>query len=363
MKTKDITNNQIVAIFSPYPYAGAPSQRFRYEQYLAALQAQEFHIDYLPLLDDRTHAILYKKGYILQKAAGIVRGYLRRWRHLYRARKATFVLVHREAAPLGPPVFEWLLARLLRKKIIYDFDDAIWLPNTSEANRLAAWLKWHHKVRSICQWSYKVSCGNAYLCSYAARYNPQVVLNPTTIDTEHQHNRLKDQDTPVPVIGWTGSHSTMRFLDEIVPVLQQLAARYTFKTVVIANRAPDFQLSNLTFVPWREATEMEDLLQFNIGIMPLTDDPWARGKCGFKALQYMALGIPAVVSPVGVNTEIVTHGMDGYLCSKPADWYAALERLLQDTELRQEMGRRGRAKIERRYSVRANTPNFLQLFT
>lgn len=365
---KDTTKKKIIAIFSPYPYAGAPSQRFRYEQYLDKIQQQGFQFVCYPFIDASTNAILYKEGHTLQKIAGVVKGYLRRFIHISKARKADFVFIHREAAPLGPPIFEWLLTKVLRKKIIYDFDDAIWLPNISAINRIAAKFKWHHKVGSICRWSYKVSCGNQYLCGYAARFNRSVVLNPTTIDTERLHNQLKDQDTPVaerrpPVIGWTGSHSTMHFLDEIVPVLRRLAEKYTFKTVIIANQPPVFQLKNLEFIQWCAATEIKDLLQINVGMMPLTDDPWAKGKCGFKALQYLALGIPAVVSPVGVNTEIVASGINGYLCENEEDWYRALETLITDTQLRTQMGHAGRQKIEAQYSVKANTENFLRLFS
>ena len=363
LKAKDRTNKKIIAIFCPYPYAGAPSQRFRYEQYLEVLEQHGFHISYYPFVDTKTNTILYKKGHTFQKIAGVVKGYLCRIVHVVQSRKASYVLIHREAAPLGPPVFEWLLAKVLRKKVIYDFDDAIWLPAISEANRMVARLKWHHKVDSICRWSYKVSCGNPYLCHYAAQFNTSVVLNPTTIDTGHLHNRLKDQETAVPVIGWTGSHSTMRFLDDLVPVLRRLAEQYVFKVLIISNQPPDFALDNLEFIRWHPATEISDLLQLNAGIMPLTDDPWAKGKCGFKALQYLALGIPAVVSPVGVNTDILQPGINGYLCRHEKEWHQALATLITDTSLRIAMGQAGRQQVEAHFSVRSNTANFLQLFS
>lgn len=353
---------KIIAIFCPYPQAGAPSQRFRYEQYLDMMQQHQMEYRIFPFIDEHTNAILYRKGYTLQKALGVLRGFFRRIGHVLKARHADYILLHREAAPLGPPVFEWLLTKVWRKKIIYDFDDAIWLPNTSGVNKIASKLKWHHKVASICRWSYKISCGNAYLYQYASQFNPSVVLNPTTIDTEYLHNQMQDQLAEVPVIGWTGSHSTMHFLDEVVPVLQRLAKEHNFKVVVISNQKPTFQLPNLTFIRWQASTEIEDLLSMHIGIMPLTDDPWAKGKCGFKALQYLSLGIPAVVSPIGVNSEIVEHGINGYLCSEEIEWYEALVTLITDTSLRIKMGEAGRKKIVDRYSVKSNRENFLRLF-
>lgn len=352
----------------PYPPGQAPSQRFRFEQYLDALTAHGHAYRLASFLDPATWAILYKPGRAGQKAWGILRGFGRRLGHVWSARRYDFVFVHREAAPLGPPVFEWLLTKVLRKRVIYDFDDAIWIPNTSEANRVAAGLKWHHKVGSICRWAYRNSCGNAYLAAYARQFNARpgaVVVNPTTIDTERLHNRVRDQAAPGPlVIGWTGTHSTLKYLAPVVPVLQRLENEgLAFEFRVISNQAPELPLRSLRFVPWRKDTEIEDLLGFHVGLMPLEDDPWAQGKCAFKALQYMALGMPALVSPVGMNTEVVQDDLNGYVCPEPEDWYRRLRQLLTDPALRQALGRNARQTIEARYSVRANTPNFLNLFT
>lgn len=320
-----------------------------------------------PFLSEATWQILYKPGQAAHKALGILGGFGRRVKHVLAARKYDYVFVHREAAPLGPPIFEWLLTKVLRKRLIYDFDDAIWLVNTSEVNKLAAGLKWHHKVGSICRWADKNSCGNDYLATYARQFNPHTVVNPTTIDTEHLHNQVRDQLAPGPlVIGWTGTHSTLKYLRPLVPVLAQLEAEgLDFEFRVISNQPPDFEqpLNSLRFVPWQKATEIPDLLAFHVGLMPLEDDPWARGKCAFKALQYMALGIPALVSPVGMNTEVVQDGINGYICREPADWLRHLRQLLTEVALRQRLGRTARTTIEQRYSVRSNTPNFLELFT
>ncbi|RZJ91886.1 MAG: glycosyltransferase, partial [Hymenobacter sp.] len=138
-----------------------------------------------------------------------------------------------------------------------------------------------------------------------------------------------------------------------------------FEFRVISNQPPEFDqpLRSLRFVPWQKATEIPDLLTFHVGLMPLEDDQWAQGKCAFKALQYMALGIPALVSPVGMNTEVVQDGYNGYICQEPADWHQRLRQLLTDASHRQQLGRAARTTIEQRYSVVANTPNFLRLFT
>jgi glycosyltransferase involved in cell wall biosynthesis len=349
----------------PYPPGRAPSQRFRFEQYLDILMAHGHQYRLAPFLSVATWNILYKPGQTVAKALGILAGFARRVGLLFTVPQYDFVFVHREAAPVGPPVFEWLLAKVLRKKLIYDFDDAIWLANTSEANKIAAGVKWHHKVDAICRWAYKNSCGNAYLAGYARQFNPRAIVNPTTIDTVHLHNQVRDQAAPGRlVIGWTGTHSTLKYLDQVVPVLARLEAEgLDFEFRVISNQPPAFPLRSLVYLPWRKETEIADLLGFHIGLMPLEDDLWAKGKCAFKALQYMALGVPPLVSPVGMNTEVVQHGQNGFVCATPQEWEASLRRVLADAVLRQQLGAAARATIEQRYSVVANTPGFLALFS
>jgi glycosyltransferase involved in cell wall biosynthesis len=353
---------KVLFIF-PYPQGTAASQRFRFEQYLNALTQSGITYTLAPFLDNETWVVLYKKGHILQKAVGIAKGYVHRVKLLYTMYTYSFVFIHREASPLGPPVFEWLIAKILRKKIIFDFDDAIWLPNTSANNKIAASLKWHQKTASICRWAYKVSVGNKYLATYAKQFNANVKLNPTTIDTSHLHNQQKDQNSSSFIIGWTGTHSTIQYLQQIIPVLQDLEKEFTFTFLVISDKAPEYKLRSLLYIPWNKETEIQDLLRMNIGLMPLSDDQWAKGKCGFKALQYMALGIPALVSPVGVNTEIVDHEINGYICTSDRDWKHSITKLMQDIAVRKQMGIAAREKVEKYYSVQANCLNFLDFFT
>ncbi|QMU27573.1 glycosyltransferase [Adhaeribacter radiodurans] len=346
----------------PYPYGKAPSQRFRFEQYLGFLTENNWQYTFAPFLDDRTWNILYKPGHTGQKVWGILKGFFKRFILLFSASGFDFVFIHREATPIGPPWFEWIIAKILRKKIIYDFDDAIWLPNTSENNKIVGGIKWHHKVKAICRWAYIVSCGNSFLCEFAKQYNPNAFINPTTIDTIHLHNQVKNQNTNPVVIGWTGTHSTLKYLDQIVPVLQELEKKFSFKFCVISNKAPAWNIQSLVYKPWQKETEIEDLLSFNVGIMPLEDDIWAKGKCAFKALQYMALGIPALVSPVGMNTEVVEHGVNGYICSTPQQWYTSLAEIISKPTLREVQGKAARQKIEQDYAVLSNRTNFLGLF-
>jgi glycosyltransferase involved in cell wall biosynthesis len=274
-----------------------------------------------------------------------------------------YVFIHREAAPLGPPVFEWIIAKVFRKKIIFDFDDAIWIPNTTAENKAASFLKAPWKVAKICKWAYRISAGNQYLADFAKQYNDDVVVLPTCVDMSLGHNLTKEHREQKPVVGWTGSHSTLPYLDEVVPVIRELQRRYAFTFMVIANKDPELTLPDYRFVQWNEATEAMDLLQLDIGIMPLTEDRWSEGKCGFKLIQYLALGIPAIASPVGVNKVIIEDGVNGFLVSDAATWTQKLEILLNNSTLRKQMGEEGRQLIAARYSIQANLRQFLKLFS
>ena len=351
-----------IAFLFPYPHGTAPSQRFRFEQYFVFLKEQGIHYQLYSFLDNSTWDILYKPGHKFEKVFGIVMGFLKRFVLMFQLNKYDYVFIHREVTPIGPPVFEWIIAKILRKKIIYDFDDAIWIPNTSVTNRIVGGIKWHGKVSSICKWAHVVSCGNAYLADFARQFNANVVYNPTTIDTVNLHTILSNHDEVRTVIGWTGTHSTMMYLDEILPIIINLNKKYEFDFMIISNKLPEFQLDNLKFVPWNKVTEIADLAQIHIGIMPLTADAWAQGKCGFKALQYMALGFPALVSPVGVNSFIVENNKTGYVCNDLFEWEQSLELLLQSASKRKEFGANARDFIEKNYSVNSNKNNFLSLF-
>jgi len=364
-----------VLFLFPYPVGKSPSQRFRFEQYLEILKSAGIEFDLAPFWDIKSWTDLYRQGRYLQKALGLLRGIAGRFLIFLTVSRYHFVFIHREALPLGPPVIEWLLFRVFQKKIIYDFDDAIWLPNTSDENGMVSSFKWHSKVKSICRWSYKVSCGNSYLAAFAKQFNASVIINPSTVDTQKLHDPAHHEVSPKESgglrtksgetisLGWTGSHSTLKYLDSLVPVLQKLESTYPqLRLVIIADKKPSLAVRSLTFLPWLKEREIEDLLQFDIGIMPLSDDVWTRGKCGFKALQYMALGIPAVASPVGVNTEIIGHGVNGFLCCTEEEWLAWLRTLIDSPTLRKEMGQQGRRSVIDHYSVLSNTPTFLSLF-
>jgi glycosyltransferase involved in cell wall biosynthesis len=246
--------------------------------------------------------------------------------------------------------------------MILDFDDAIWIPVTSEYNKAASRLRNFSKTSRICRWSYKVSVGNTFLAEYAGRFSKQVVIIPTVVEVQNRHNRLQDQQTAKPAIGWTGTFSTLKYLEIVMPTLRRLQEEVDFTFIVIADKDPQLPLKNYRFIKWKQETEIDDLLTFHIGLMPLYDDDISKGKCGFKAIQYMSLGIPAIVSPVGVNCDIVDDGKNGFVCEGETEWYDRMSQLIRDPFLRQRMGIEARKKIEDSYSVTATRDQFISLF-
>ena len=330
---------------------------------------------YLPYLEERGlrvitrsfitrdfYTLYHKKGHLLQKGFGVLYGFVRKFFQLYYLFSADFVLVQREATPIGPPVFEWIYARVFRKKMIYDFDDAIWIPNTSEANKIANSLKCTWKIKYLIKWSHTVIAGNHFLYEYATQYNKNVRLIPTCVDLKNRYHLRADQEVPKITIGWTGSFSTMSYLDLVIPVLKRLEKEFEFTFFIMSNRAPEFSLKNQIYKEWSEELEVSALRNCQIGIMPLTRDTWTLGKCGFKIIQYMALGIVPVADAWGANKDIISNGEDGFLVENESAWEASLRRLLEDQVLRKQLAERAVRKIEAKYSLEANLETFVQVF-
>ena len=364
MQSEKRTERKISVFFLvPAPPGISPGQRFRFEHYLGYLSEKNIDYKISSFYSPSGWKAIFTHGNSFRKGLIVVRGFCKRAIDLLRLVRYDYIFIYREVAPIGPPICEWIIAKLFRKKIIYDFDDAIWIPASSQYNKAAAYFKWFGKIASICRWSHKVSVGNDYLAQYALRQNGNTIVIPTVVDTRIVHNRIQDQLTANPVIGWTGTFSTLKYLDIVLPVLQRLQETFGFTFVVIANKDPKLALKNYKFIDWQKETETNDLLNMHIGLMPLYDDELSKGKCGFKAIQYMSLGIPAVVSPVGVNSQIVDDGINGFVCDQPGEWEAKLTELLMRSDLRQKLGVAARAKIESAYSVLATRDLFLSLFS
>lgn len=354
-------NKKILFLVAHRP-GRSPGQRFRFEQYLKYLESSGFQYQISYLISEKDDAIFYGKGRWFSKVRIVLKSILRRIVDLQRAAEYDAVFLYREAIMLGTAIFEKALKRR-GVKVVLDFDDSIWLNDTSDGNRSLSWLKNPSKTSTLVALSDLVIVGNKYLHDWAAKYSNNVHIIPTTIDTSYYLAQKKPVGSPV-CIGWTGSSTTLKHLRLSLPVLRQLQIKYgqTVCFRVICDTPLETDLPQLQNVKWSARSEVEDLMAIDIGIMPLPDDAWSKGKCGFKGLQYMALEIPAVMSPVGVNTEIVSDGQNGFLAASDQEWFQKLSQLIESAELRARLGRAGRQTVVDRYSFDSQKEHFVGLF-
>lgn len=350
-----------VLALMPALYDTSPSQRYRLEQWEPLLRERGVEITYEPFEDEELHAFLYKPGMIGKKLQLVTRGLGRRMSLVRRAKDYDLVYIMREAALLGPPLFEKLIHQQ-RVPIVFDFDDAVFVSYRSPSNGYLSYLKFASKTKTICRIASHVMAGNPYLADYARQVNDRVTVIPTTIDTEKYLVPQPKESSGPPVIGWTGSYSTVQHLDTLRSALKKLAERESFQLRVIGTPSYQCPPIDVEATPWRADTELQDLSAIDIGVMPLPDDKWSKGKCGLKALQFMALGIPTICSPVGVNTDIIQDDQNGFLASTEDEWVDKITRLLRSRELRQRLGQAGRATVEQKYSAIIQTPRVYEIF-
>lgn len=345
----------------PSVYDTSPGQRFRIEQWEPILAAGGVEITYAPFENDELRAVLYKGGAVLKKAAAVTRNMRRRGRELSNAGDFDLVYIFREAALLGPPWFERKIANS-GVPIVFDFDDAVFVSYKSPSNGYLSYLKFPAKTAEICRLSTHVMAGNEYLADYARKQNPNVTIIPTTIDTDKYELIEKSKEPATITVGWSGSFSTIQHLDTIRDVLDELGKVENYKLRVIGTPRYKIPGVDTEAMQWRSETELDDLREIDIGLMPLPDEDWTKGKCGLKALQYMALGIPTICSPVGVNSTIIKDGVNGYLADGKDEWIEKIKRLIHSAELRKKLGRAGRETVEREYSAKAIAPKVLEVF-
>ena len=348
-----------ILFWVPYPTEGA-SNRYRVEQYLPYLKKAGIRYSLGPFWSSSAYKVLYKPRHYFKKFYFFIVGTLLRLFDLMRIFQYDIVFVHREAYPVGVAFFEAILAKL-RRPFIFDFDDAIFLPSTSQSNNFIERYKDPHKVAKIIKMSKHVLAGNRYLLDFALRCNHSVSIIPTPIDTDKYYPDNKKQGDEV-VIGWIGSITTLNFLNMIKDVFVQLSNRFSYiKFMIVGGDFSIHGLSNVISKPWSMHEEVADLKTFDIGIMPMPDNEWTRGKCGFKAILYMSLGIPCVCSAVGVNKEIITDGVNGFLADTENEWINKLSLLIENAELRKQIVTAGRKTVEERYSLKINAPIFLDI--
>jgi glycosyltransferase involved in cell wall biosynthesis len=327
-----------------------PSSRYRIEQYRPGLAAEGIRVETAPLFGDGWFALLEWRSAPLRVAGKALYAAARlpvRAAQALAAGRGDADIVHIEQQLF--PYLPWAIESLLwprRKPVILEFDDAIFL---TFAHR--------RKLERACARADLVIVGNRFLADFATPHNRRVVVIPTTVDFSRYRHAPRAPDG-VLRIGWIGLRYNFRYLHMLARPLSRMAADgLRVELRVISSAAPDLGVPGFPVLhrPWSEATEAAEIAACDVGVMPLPDDDWARGKCGLKLLQFMAAGLPVVASPVGFNRELITDGRNGLLAADEAGWESALRRLHGDTALAARLGSAGHRTVEEQYSLAAGT--------
>jgi glycosyltransferase involved in cell wall biosynthesis len=350
-----------VLLLTKYGRLGA-SSRLRTLQYVPTLQAAGLTVTVQHLMSDRDLQLRYARG--RYSLTAILKAYLARIRTIATRHRFDLIWIEKEAFPWWPL---WLERLLLRgRPYVLDFDDAIFHNYDQHPNFLARRL-FGRRLDGLMASAAMVVCGNNYLAQRARNAGaPTVEILPTAIDLDRYPPPTGRDETPsatgeMPRIVWIGSPSTLQYLHLLQQPLAELSRRHEFILRVIGGGPVKFDGIHVEALPWSESTEVDNLAACDVGVMPLLDSPWEQGKCGYKLIQYMACGLPVVASRVGVNSDIVQAGSNGFLATTNDEWVAALDALLQDRSLRMTMGRTGRQTVERSYCIQKTGPKLTRL--
>lgn len=340
-----------------YAQLGA-SSRLRTLQYLPALMSAGIQCDVHSLLDDDYVSGLYT-GQI--RKAGVAKSYVARIAQLLRSGQYDLVWTEKELLPWLP---DWVELGLLssRTRLVVDCDDAVFHRYDQHSSRLVRCVL-GAKIDSVMRRADLVTAGSRYLADRALKAGAnRVEIIPTVIDlARYQIGSPPSRVDDEVVIGWIGSPSTAGYLIELTEPLRALQSRYTLRCLAIGARPAQLEGTPFEAVTWTEESEVTQLRRFDIGVMPLPDMPWERGKCGYKLIQYMALGLPVVASAVGANIDVVEDGKCGALVRTQGEWENALETLIVDAKRRKKMGEAGRKRVEDTYSQQVQAPRLVKL--
>jgi len=355
-----MTKPKKILIVCPYPKDVAPSQRLKFEQYYGWFEQNGYQITIKPFIDESFWPIVHKPGNLIKKTLKSLQGYIKRTALLFSIRQYDLVYIHLWVTPFGPPLFERLYCALA-KKMVYDIDDLVYLKYNKVAWYIRTFKGLRKPVYLMKKADHVITC-TPHLDKFVRQYNEHTTDISSTINTDiytpktnygYQENK--------PVLGWSGSHSTVWHMQTIFPALKKLKQQIDFKLVVMGTEALEEEGLEIEAIPWKESHEVAVIRRFDIGIYPLPDAEFVLGKSSLKALQYMALGIPTVATAVGTNFRVIEDGTSGFLVNSEQEWIDALTRLMQDEALRASIGSKAAARVQQHFSIKANQSVYLHI--
>lgn len=352
-----------ILFLTAYPIEDA-SCRYRVHQFIPYLHRAGYQCTISSFATPQLFRALRSTGSLLTKMAHTAFCSLRRVFTVANLSHFDLVVIHREAFPFFAPLVEsWIVHRHAR--VIYSFDDAVYYGHTevsSLTHPLLYRVKHGHGYDEIIRLSRYVIAGNRVLAEHSAELNPNVSVIPTVIDCRRFWPKSISKSEEI-AIGWIGSPTTVAYLAAIEPALQEIARRHQTRVKFRFFGCPGYKFNLLRYqaFPFDVDCEPDDVRSIDIGVMPMPDNEWTRGKCAFKAIQYMSSGVPTVASPVGVTTDLVQHNVNGLLAKSQSEWINELDRLISDRQLCKYLSVNARRTVEERYSLDVWGPRFVSL--
>ncbi|MGQ0761894.1 MAG: glycosyltransferase family 4 protein [Acidobacteriota bacterium] len=345
-----------VLALASYPVEAAAT-RFRLQQYVAPLAKRGIAMTIHPFLDADAFAQFYRRDSLPPIVLAAMKSSVARVFDLVRAQRADVIFVQRDAMLFGPPWFEWLAARMMKRPMVLDLDDATYVAYKSPTyGGLGKALKWFSKTDDLIRWAEVVVCGNSSIADYVRGKGARTEIVPTVVDTDIFKPVADKHTSDEPILGWIGTHSTFPYLQSIFPVLSSLAQRHKFRLKIVGAGQDVVEVPGVTVesLPWRLDREVGDFQSVDIGLYPIDEsiyEGWASGKSGFKSIQYMAVGVPYVATPVGGSAEIGRAGVTHLTATTHEEWHHALADLITNPEQRRMMGAAGREHVTRHYAL------------
>jgi glycosyltransferase involved in cell wall biosynthesis len=339
----------------------SPGQRGSIELWETVLAKHGIELVFAPFESEDLRKILYVSGHRMGKAREMFKAYIERFRLLKDLGEFDAVFVYREAALLGPAFLEKRIAA--KKPIIYQLDDPLFVPYRSPSNGYLSYLKFFGKIKEIVKISKVVMVNSSQIAEFASPHNRNIWQVPSVVDTDKFVYREEDQSRKPVCVGWSGSPTTIRNVKMIEGALRKVSLNESCRISLIG--ADDFGLMDVTYHAkrWNSRTEVDDLRQIQIGLVPLPDDnPWNPYKFIMKTSQYMALGIVPIGTPMASNTEVIRHGENGFLAGSESEWVDAIATLIRDDELRRSMSRQAASDAANKYSLQANAGKIVAAF-
>lgn len=336
-----------------YPVESA-AVRLRLNRLVEPLCARGIEIQVRPFLTSRAFAMLYDPRRRARIGVDLLLSSIRRLTDVTKSGRYDVVFLQREAAPIGPPLVEWLLARVAGLAYVLDLDDATWVSYSSPTHgRLASAVKTPSKADWLIRNAAIVTCGSRVIAEHAASLGARTMHVPTMVDLDDFAPSPRRAWSSIPTIGWIGSHSTWQYVEPLLPVLARVAAEHTFRFLVVGHGRGSLTVPGITVdaQDWSLTREIHDFQSIDIGLYPITPGEYAEGKSGLKAVQYMSAGVPFVASPVGEMAHLGEPGRTHLLADSPGEWYSALTRLISDEMLRRSMGKAGRSYAEAHFGT------------